>query len=147
MIVVRQCPIRTAWIDPPALHTGIAMISELLTVEAIPASRYVTVRAAGEIDPATAPILRDALLDAVRHDGATVLLDLAGVTFMDSTGIGVLLGTERRVTLEGGRLIICRPSGPVMRVLDVLGVTRFLNIVPSAPSPTLLTDRGPRLPA
>jgi anti-anti-sigma factor len=116
------------------------MISEHLTVEASPVDGFTTVRVAGEIDVATSPRLRDALLDSIRHNGATVLLDMSGVTFMDSTGIGVLIGTERRVAIEGGRLIVCRPSGAVTRLLDVLGVARFLDIVPEAPSPILLRD-------
>jgi anti-sigma B factor antagonist len=116
------------------------MISEHLTVEASPAAGYTTVRVAGEIDLGTSTMLRDTLLDTLRHNGSTVLLDMADVTFLDSTGVGVLIGTERRVALERGRLIVCRPSSAVMRVLDVLGVARFLHIVSTAPTPVLLRD-------
>ena len=114
------------------------MTPDQLSVETAPGDGYAVVRVAGEVDALTAPELRDALLDAMRQHGPTILLDLADVTFMDSTGIGVLVGSERRTLLEGGRLVICRPSPQVIRPLNVLGVGRFLEIHPGSPSPDLL---------
>ena len=49
----------------------------------------------GEIDLATLPYFRDQLLRAVSlHAGATLLVDLDGVTVLDDTGLGILLGTD-----------------------------------------------------
>jgi anti-sigma B factor antagonist len=61
----------------------------------------------GEMDIASAAWLRDALLLAIRRHGPAICVDLHGVTFLDCSGIGVLLATARRARLEGavrGRL-------------------------------------------
>jgi anti-sigma B factor antagonist len=84
----------------------------------------------GEIDLYTAPKLRDALSDA---DGDTdVAIDLRGVRFMDSMGLGVLIGARRRTVEGDGRFALVCTEGPVLRVLDVSGLTSVFEVV-SAP--------------
>jgi anti-sigma B factor antagonist len=99
-----------------------------LTVLTVPARDHVTLRVAGEIDLDTAPQLREAALEAFRHHGTTLRLDLRGVSFMDSTGIEVLLATRRRAALEGGSLTLHRPSRAVLRVLEVAGLDKVFTV-------------------
>ena len=105
-----------------------------LTVLTIPGAGHVTLRVAGEIDLGTAPQLREAALDALRHHGTTLRVDLRDVSFMDSTGIEVLLATRRRASLEGGSLTLYRPSRPVRRILEVTGLDKLFQMadVPDA---------------
>jgi anti-anti-sigma factor len=77
------------------------------------------VRAAGEVDMETAPLLLAAVADAAEA-GADVELHLAGVTFMDSSGIRALLDGRREV--GPGTLVLVDPSDEVRRVLAITGL-------------------------
>lgn len=85
------------------------------------------VRVTGEIDVATAPELRGHLVDHEGADEAVVVVDLSGVTFLDSTALGVLVGSYRRLTDGGGslRLVVTEP-----RILKVLEITDLLSVFP-----------------
>jgi anti-sigma B factor antagonist len=84
------------------------------------------VTVSGEVDIASAPQLRDQLLSVIRRRGARLLLDLAGVTFIDCAGINVLLAVRRRAQLEGGSLRVLRASPPVRRIIALTGLDRVL---------------------
>lgn len=78
--------------------------------------------ARGEIDFATAPRLAEAL-DALIQAGATVVvLDAAGIDFLDSSGLRVIVNYGNKLTGVGGRLLIEGMSGAVQRVLEVSGL-------------------------
>lgn len=80
----------------------------------------------GEVDATTAPALA-AALDAQVAAGATrVVLDLAGTTLLDSTGLGVLVRANRRLRSAGGALALAGATRLVRRVLEVTGVEREL---------------------
>jgi anti-anti-sigma factor len=76
----------------------------------------------GEIDPGTAGELTDAALTAMREIGPSLVLDLSGVTFMDSTGLKVLLAVHQRALLAGGRLVLAGATRPVQRVVSITGL-------------------------
>jgi anti-sigma B factor antagonist len=103
---------------------------EQLRIEVVPASGCVTLRLTGEIDLYTAPSVREAALRAISHHDGALHVDLSGVTFMDSTGLEVLLATRRRAELSGGSLQLIDPTPSVLRVLEVTGVDRLFQIRP-----------------
>lgn len=81
----------------------------------------------GEIDVATAPALRDHL---VAHEAAAtpvVVIDLTAVSFVDSTALGVLVGSYRRLRDGGGslRLVVAEP-----RILKVFEITDLIRVIP-----------------
>ena len=76
----------------------------------------------GEVDLDTASQLGDHALDAVRDVSPHVLLDLTGVTFMDSTGLKVLLSIQRRAVLAGGSFGVAGPSRSVRKILALTGL-------------------------
>ncbi|MDH7479458.1 MAG: anti-sigma factor antagonist [Syntrophomonadaceae bacterium] len=85
------------------------------------------VRLKGELDLAAADRVRGELdqrmvLNNTRH----LLLDLSRVTFIDSSGIGVILGRYRKLAGSGGRLGILRPQPQVKRILDIAGVSSLV---------------------
>ncbi len=81
----------------------------------------------GEIDLSTAPQLQRELL-ASAQGSPVVVVDLRGVTFIDSTGVGVLFRTSKQVTAAGGELrVVCAP-GAVRRVLKVSGLDRLVPV-------------------
>ena len=82
----------------------------------------ITVLAEGEIDKATAPILRDCLTE-LQGD---VVLDLAALEFLDSTGLGVLIRANRTLEQTGGTLRVRAPQPQVRRVLDITGLGEWI---------------------
>ena len=77
----------------------------------------VVLRLRGELDLRSAANLRLQLAEVVRRCDADVLLDLEGVTFIDSTGLAAMLNALRRLTRAGRRLMLVCPDGPVLRIL------------------------------
>lgn len=103
-----------------------------------PDGRVVVLTAHGEVDIATAPLLRKAL-DAVAAPTETVVVDLAGVTFLDSTGLGVLVGARRKMLPGGMRMLVVNASPSVLRVFEITGLVGPLQ-VHAAPGGSDLTD-------
>ncbi len=93
------------------------------------ASRVV-VRVGGELDLATAPQLAE-LLTRVEWD-RPVVVDLTGVTFIDSSGIRVLCGAAAQAARRGVAFQAVEASGPVARTLQVAGVAEWLQGSPSS---------------
>ena len=83
----------------------------------------------GEVDVSCADELR-AAIDAQIAEGVAgeLVIDLAGVPYIDSTGIGVLVGAAHRASEAGVRFSVARPQKNVARVLGLLGVSGELNI-------------------
>jgi len=80
----------------------------------------------GELDIATAPELVD-MLHRLRRQGHPVVLDLAEVTFMDSTGLTTLMDAHLAAEGNGWSFEIRRASSAVRRVFDLAGVGRLLD--------------------
>ncbi len=82
----------------------------------------------GEVDIYTAPRLKEQLA-ALLDGGATgIVVDLAEVTFIDSTALGVLIGGVRRLHEAGGRMALVVATRPVERVLTLTGLDRVFTI-------------------
>ena len=86
------------------------------------------VKADGELDLGTEDVLADELNRAVASDAKHILLDLSGLTFIDSTGIRLLVRTHRQVAARRLRLVP-GADGQVRRVLQLTGVAGCLEFV------------------
>jgi anti-anti-sigma factor len=94
--------------------------------------RHTVVGVTGELDVASAPALRDTLLALLnRGDGASLVVDLRGVTFIDSTGVGSLLRIHHRQSLLGGVVHFVADQPAVLRVLDLMQLRRRLHVTPT----------------
>ena len=98
-----------------------------------PADDLCVVRALGELDLHTVADL-DATLAQVQGDGQThVVLDLWGVTFIDSVGLGVLLGARRRAEKGlGGFAVVAEPHGLVQGVFALAGLSDTFSVYSTA---------------
>jgi anti-anti-sigma factor len=83
--------------------------------------------AVGEIDMSTADVLRDSLNDALDKNPLAVVLDMAGVTFLDSTGIAALVVARHRAINENAKLTLINCRSIIRQVLDVTGVLGSLT--------------------
>jgi anti-sigma B factor antagonist len=82
----------------------------------------------GELDLGSADALREALTDAVKSPAVdAVLVDLEGLSFLDSTGIGVLVAGWRSATDSGKRLRVDKAHGMALEVMRITGVWPHLS--------------------
>lgn len=84
--------------------------------------RVVTVFACGEIDVASGPALEQRLHDAHRETEREMVLDLEAVTFMDSTGIHLVLDAQERATISGYRLRLRHIPDQTRRLFHLAGL-------------------------
>ncbi|HTL84796.1 MAG TPA: STAS domain-containing protein [Acidimicrobiia bacterium] len=81
----------------------------------------------GDVDTGTAPQVRLELRHAINSNGADLVIDCSELTFIDSTGIAVLLEANRLLEVDGRTVLIVNvPPGP-RRVFDALGLTDLLR--------------------
>lgn len=103
-----------------------------LDVSAAPGTDAVTVVApTGELDMASAPRLRQELMALASAGRTAVVLDLAGVDFMDSTGLGVILGALKRLRAAGGDLTLARAEPQVAKVFEITRLDDILTLHPT----------------
>ena len=105
-----------------------------ITVEPLEDARLI--RAAGEVDLTTISKLRREL-DAARDEDTTALLDLSDITFMDSTGLHLLLKASRLSAATNWAFFILRPSDVVQRLIHVSGTADLLTLVDQGAEPVL----------
>lgn len=86
----------------------------------------------GEVDVYTSPTLKSHIVDAV-NDGCTdLVVDLEGVGFIDSSGLGVLVSGLRRVKEQSGSMrIICTKEG-ILKIFRITGLDKVFPIFSSA---------------
>jgi anti-sigma B factor antagonist len=82
----------------------------------------------GEIDVHTAPALREKLIGLVGQGKCSLIVDLQGVQFLDSTGLGVLIGALRRVRARDGSLDLVCTQERMLKVFRVTGLTKIFAI-------------------
>jgi anti-sigma B factor antagonist len=83
----------------------------------------------GELDFDGAPSLRLGLIEAIDESlGRRVVVDLEGVDFIDSAGLGVLVGGLKRAKDGEGELVLVATGQSVLRVLELTGLTRVFAI-------------------
>jgi len=81
----------------------------------------------GTLDLATAPTLRAALGEA-QEKNKDVVVDLTHVEFIDSTGLGALIGAHRRAAEQDGSLRVIVNEGPILRLFAITGLIRALSV-------------------
>ena len=87
---------------------------------------HAMLQVAGEVDLATCPQLRAVLVELIDRGFHRLTIDLEQVSFLDCSGIGVLVDALRRVNQDGGCLHLVRPRPSVLRVLSLTGMTTVL---------------------
>ena len=86
------------------------------------------VHVGGEIDVDTAPLLREALDKQVAAGRTDLFVDLEDVTFMDSTGLGVLVGRLKLVRGQNGSLRIVSSQDRILKVFKITGLDKVFHI-------------------
>jgi anti-sigma B factor antagonist len=104
--------------------------AELLETETQRVGTHALVALAGELDLSTVGLLYEQFA-ALAADGVChVSLNMAEVTFMDSTGLSILVSEHKRSESMNGELIIFSPSAELRRLFQLTGLDSYLNIRP-----------------
>jgi anti-sigma B factor antagonist len=101
----------------------------LLGVETYVDDGVATVRLVGELDMASAQRLRDCVGELLGGGQRRLVVDMAELDFIDSTGLGVLVAALKRFREVEGTLALKDPRAPVRRVLEVTRLDQVFDIV------------------
>jgi anti-sigma B factor antagonist len=82
----------------------------------------------GDLDVATAPSLRGALTEAAAGGRHNLIVDLSNVTFLDSTGLGALIGAHKRAQENGGQVRLVAGEGQILRLLRITGLLEVFRV-------------------
>jgi anti-sigma B factor antagonist len=104
-----------------------------LEVQVEESPEQILVRITGELDLATSPALEEKI-ERLGPWRATVVLDLTGVSFMDSTGLRVLWSIRQGVAEAGGKLVIGSASRSVFRVLQTTKLDKIFELAEADPA-------------
>ena len=97
----------------------------------------------GSLDLATSPTIRAALADAAESGKKDIIVDLCGLEFLDSTGLGALIGAHRRASEQGGSLRLVVREGAILRLLNITGLIRIFAVFHSLEDARANHDRVP----
>ena len=82
----------------------------------------------GEVDVATAPRLRERLIGLVNDEAYRIVVDLEEVDFIDSTGLGVLIGARKRTGQHDGDVRLVCTDARIVKVFEITGLDRVFDI-------------------
>ncbi|WEG11447.1 anti-sigma F factor antagonist [Pullulanibacillus sp. KACC 23026] len=86
------------------------------------------IRLEGELDHHTADELRARVTEAIEKQPVRhILLNLGNLEFMDSSGLGVILGRYKQITSTGGEMVVCSISPPVKRLFEMSGLFKIIR--------------------
>ncbi|MBO0730523.1 MAG: STAS domain-containing protein [Acidimicrobiaceae bacterium] len=102
-------------------------VSDTLKIDVVVEAGRVVCRLSGELDSTTGPVLRAVLNEQLDASEDTVI-DLSAVSFIDSSGVGVLVGALRRFQETGGKLSLRAPNASLRRVFEMTGLSEALPI-------------------
>ena len=114
---------------PVSWYTNDKEEGNFMEIEATSADRNLLLEMKGELDHHGARnALRELELSIDAALPKKLVLDLAGVTFMDSSGIALILRAQQRMQLLDGSLLVCNVPAQAKRVLDAAGIGRLVTI-------------------
>lgn len=87
------------------------------------------VRLIGELDHHTAKVLRERIEHMMQRENSTHLIfNLKSLHFMDSSGLGVILGRYKKVDAIGGQLVVCHVSKEIDRLFEMSGIYKIIPL-------------------
>jgi anti-sigma B factor antagonist len=81
----------------------------------------------GDLDAATASQLRECLVELI-DEGARIVIDMEALDFLDSAGLGILVGGLKRARTHGGELELVCSSSAVLKPIEITGLDRVFTI-------------------
>ena len=92
--------------------------------------RVLFVRLEGELDHHTAEKLREEMIQQKEMTGSLhIVMNFQGLSFMDSSGLGVVFGRFKQVRSQGGELIVCSVPASIHRIFEMSGLYKVVPYV------------------
>ena len=107
-----------------------------LGLEVAERNKFAVLSVTGEVDVYTAPKFRERLIELVGQGKHHIVVDLEGVDFLDSTGLGVLVGGLKRLRSHNGDLVLVCTQSRILKVFEITGLTKVFSIFESVDAAT-----------
>jgi len=114
----------------------------VISIDTYDRDGWTVIAVAGEVDVVSAPEVRGEIVGVVTGGSTEVVLDMSGVVFIDSFGLGVLIGAVKRIQSHGGRLRVVVGEARVAAVLELTGLDRVLDLRDSVDDAVAPTETG-----
>ena len=89
---------------------------------------HTVVEVHGEVDVYTAPMLRERLIELIRGGARSLVVDLSQVDFLDSTGLGELVGALKRLRTAGGVLVLVCPKESLLKIFRITALDQVFPL-------------------
>lgn len=100
-----------------------------LQIEMEHGSKALIVRLKGELDHHTAEAVKSRMEEAIGRGGTShVIVNMKDLKFMDSSGLGVILGRYKQISGKGGRMVLCDVNPSVYRLFEMSGLFKILSV-------------------
>ncbi len=93
------------------------------TVEGIP-----VIELSGELDSYTCSLFRDAVKEVIEQGNPNVVVNMSNVEYIDSSGLGTLVGGLKRASEKGGRIAVVSSENQICKVLEITGLEKVFPI-------------------
>jgi len=123
----RICVIIFVFADAPS-KSGMKGASMNLDVSSREAGDYIVFEVRGEVDLYSAPKLKQAVYNVIDSGSTKLVLDLDALEFMDSTGLGILVASLKRLTTEGGQLKLVCNRDNILKIFKITGLDKVFDI-------------------
>ncbi len=107
-----------------------------LDVSSREAGDYTVFEVRGEVDLYSAPILKQAVYEAINKGSNKLIFDLDALDFMDSTGLGILVASLKRLTTAGGQLKLVCNRDNILKIFKITGLDKVFDIYESVEAST-----------
>jgi anti-sigma B factor antagonist len=87
-----------------------------------------SLKLAGEVDAYTAPKLKEVLVPLTEKEGQEIIIDLSGIEYMDSTGLGIFVGALKSTKANNSSLKLRGMTERVRRIFEITGLTEVMDI-------------------
>jgi len=101
---------------------------------------FTVIEVGGEIDVYTAPKLKERLVSLVESGSYQLIVDMESVEFLDSTGLGVLVGGLKRVRAHEGWIDLVCTQSRILRIFRITGLNRVFSIYDTVPEAVAAHD-------
>lgn len=105
-------------------------------------AEHTVLEVGGEVDVYTAPRLRERLVELVDAGSRNVVVDLGRVDFLDSTGLGVLVGALKRLRAAGGTFALVCSKEPLLKIFRITALDQVFPIFTSVEAATTVVSGG-----
>src|SRR4051794_24088831 len=135
-VALLRTMVRFAWGDRPCAALPVRRRPMELSLATRTVAEHTVLEVGGEVDVYTAPRLRERLVELVDGGARNVVVDLGRVDFLDSTGLGVLVGALKRLRAAGGTFSLVCAKEPLLKIFRITALDQVFPIHPTVEAAT-----------